>query len=1091
MAGESSTTDVSGGGRRRQGLGCAGLCGVVLGLLGATAAHAQPIGEPVVLRLDELDLRLERQKSLNPETGRVELDQAVVLPSGRVEFVAADTALDLLRQNTDAVREARGAIQPVFRDKVLKLRESDPDTPIPVAIQARLSTRRGFPERPEFGAMEGLSDEEGDFLTRRLGAEVDLAVQQSLGTLQELVQETTGKALRPGRSMPMLFGELTPAEILELASHPNWVELVYDGVAEAVDDLGNSICAIGADTVQASVNAGTREVAVLEGGTVDPACHNVIDTQTGNVSNHATQVAGVIASTVAGFNGVAPGVNILSSGTGGQVTVGEIEDQLDWALDETDDGAEAYNRSASVNPTNADGNTNGFDAAMDEFVRNRWRFIAVSAGNTTNPGCAGNRVPSTAIAFNLLAVGNYNDRNQCPLGTGSNAPAMNGTCSVDPSSPNGDREEPDLAAPGTNITTTNSGTCAINGGVSGTSFSSPHMAGAAALLIERNSALEEWPEALRAIMMASSFDNIEGASRLSEVDGAGGFRMDVADEVVVKGQYVARTLDEDDVPGSGTLTLASFNVPLGTKKLKVATAWDSHPMANWLWGELMLLNDFDLVLKRGGTVVATSASFDNSYEVVELIDPPSGSYTVEVPVFGPLSAGGFLSDEIEYFGLAWAIDNPCLDQGFDVDGDGVCGNVDNCPQPNPDQTDTDGDGLGDVCDNCPNHANPGQEDLDYDGVGDACDPDIDNDGCENDDDQHPESAVARSGRNVYLPTCIGEGDPYSYAYEGGVDTDGDGKFNCEDWDDDNDGLCDDDVTLPEDPDLGVPEGGCDGPDPCPLVEGQLCVRFIDCPELPETWFLECILGGCVEFLVKLVELINPVPVVAQFEEIAIVNQELYLFPNGQSIAEIADSLVGAGGFGGGGGAGKTPAGTADRGLRLELWRKGNADLGLEEQFVALIAEYLPSDVVVGDFDRGAAVRVSLADPARPFGASLAVLPSWGAGAGPDDAPPDGDGDRTPDPFDNCLLEPNDQTDTNGDQIGNACDPDYNGDRRVGIPDFNRLRSQFGLTCEDDGFDPDVDADGDCGIGLKDFNVLRSYFGRFAGPSGRICTDRCP
>ena len=38
-------------------------------------------------------------------------------------------------------------------------------------------------------------------------------------------------------------------------------------------------------------------------------------------------------------------------------------------------------------------------------------------------------------------------------------------------------------------------------------------------------------------------------------------------------------------------------------------------------------------------------------------------------------------------------------QGGDVDADGVCGNVDNCPSdPNPNQTDTDGDGFGDACD---------------------------------------------------------------------------------------------------------------------------------------------------------------------------------------------------------------------------------------------------------------------------------------------------------------------------------------------------------------------------------------------------------
>ena len=69
-----------------------------------------------------------------------------------------------------------------------------------------------------------------------------------------------------------------------------------------------------------------------------------------------------------------------------------------------------------------------------------------------------------------------------------------------------------------------------------------------------------------------------------------------------------------------------------------------------------------------------------------------------------------------------AVDAEVLCPGEDLDGDGIIGQCDNCPDtPNADLSDLDDDGVGDVCDNCPRTENPDQEDTDGDGVGDACD----------------------------------------------------------------------------------------------------------------------------------------------------------------------------------------------------------------------------------------------------------------------------------------------------------------------------------------------------------------------------------
>jgi hypothetical protein len=58
--------------------------------------------------------------------------------------------------------------------------------------------------------------------------------------------------------------------------------------------------------------------------------------------------------------------------------------------------------------------------------------------------------------------------------------------------------------------------------------------------------------------------------------------------------------------------------------------------------------------------------------------------------------------------------------------------------------------------------------------------------------------------------------------------------------------------------------------------------------------------------------------------------------------------------------------------------------------------------------------------------------------------------------------------------------DANGDRSVGLIDFNQFRANFGKTSDDENFNEIFDYFGDGSIGLADFNQFRNRFGRSLG-----------
>lgn len=494
------------------------------------------------------------------------------------------------------------------------------------------------------------ADPEQDRYTAALRESVGQVQARARAEIQTLGVEVTGGL----PSVPVLIAQATRAQVEALSRLPQ-VTGLYLHEPDGILDVANAIADARAATAHAAGFRGANvRLAVWEEtprSAADLAIEGTYDAaaaagQSADNRDHAQLVTAVVKNTQAsGPRGFAPDARIYSANTF------EVA-ALSWAV--LAERCTVVNQSFHRASEETDPGLSADDLIKDYLaLRPPFPTIVQAAGNG----------PATEYVnhkgYNGVTVGNHED----------GARRMRSTSVFrNPSSAHGDRELPDLAANGTTVSATGLS-------MSGTSFSSPAVAGSVAAIQSVDVALRSWPEGCRAILLASASRNIVGGSwreaafspSVDGIDGSGA--LDTGEAAKIARQRAARggraaqrgwdvgMLRTEDLESNGNARW-SYRVEVpssGARRLKAALAWsgkvvyteDTSLAPPVKVTESKLTADLDLHVYLGTSLVAHSSTFDNSFEIVEFDARAGQTYDVRIRRFS--------GTDWVWFGLAWTL----------------------------------------------------------------------------------------------------------------------------------------------------------------------------------------------------------------------------------------------------------------------------------------------------------------------------------------------------------------------------------------------------------------------------------------------------
>lgn len=425
---------------------------------------------------------------------------------------------------------------------------------------------------------------------------------------------------------PVIEAKLSNSEINSVARNNSVTSLKYNDPTPSQDATSQSIPITGADYVrdtQGHKGAGVK-IGQIETGVPSSFDVSYIRVGTGgSATTHATMVAQIMKS-------VAPSAQLYCAIVGSNYKTG-IEGLLS-------SGVNIINMSCVWNN---DDTMNRYDARsqwMDHIAFNHDVHLVLAAGNEGNKGSEGSNRGSAWMSYNAIVVGNINDQNSATPSNWIRNPSSGFYTGSDLA------HKPDISAPGTDITT-DAGTG------SGTSFSTPLVAGIIAQLCSYKSALKTQQDAIKALLIGGAHKDrrFTPSDSLYAQLGAGMIDARGTRWVINQGRYHSDLF----TPSISAGTTRTYNVIVGStdSSLHVALCFlkknvfsgSDHSGTPPTMGSTA---DLDLTVTGPDGVSASSMSSSNNTEIIHINNPPAGTYTIKVTLYTN-------SDQNVPYAIAW------------------------------------------------------------------------------------------------------------------------------------------------------------------------------------------------------------------------------------------------------------------------------------------------------------------------------------------------------------------------------------------------------------------------------------------------------